>query len=254
MVQQLSATSTMLKSAKQLVEEIESGNSDAANEILEELGSLRERYLFQEIGKLTRDLHNALTGFHADSRMASLAEKDIPDAKERLNYVITMTEEAANRSLNAVETGIPISENLKKQAENLQNEWNRFREKNMSADEFRILSKEIDEFFPIVQTEAAKIHENLSDVLMAQDFQDLTGQVIRRVINLVNEVEDNLVNLIRVSGESLGLQAAAGKPAVDSESHEERIKAVGPAVPGVDISDIVTGQDEVDDLLSSLGF
>jgi chemotaxis protein CheZ len=125
----------------------------------------------------------------------------------------------------------------------------------MNVDEFRDMSKEIDEFLDVTRDHAGKIHGNLSEVMMAQGFQDLTGQIIRRVITLVQEVEDNLVELIRLSG---GARLERGQetrePVAVEESAEDVMRGVGPSVPGVDEGGSVSGQDEVDDLLSSLGF
>jgi chemotaxis protein CheZ len=204
---------------------------------------------------MTRQLHDSLTSFALDSRMQSLAESDIPDAKARLNHVITMTEDSANRTLTAVEGTLPIAEQLQASANDLHEKWERFRNKDMNVDEFRSMSKEIDSFLSITCEHAGQIHGNLSEVMMAQDFQDLTGQIIRRVINLVQEVEDNLVELIRLSG-SVESENRIGKPAAHAGSQgEELMQGVGPQVPGIaDSEGTVSGQDEVDDLLSSLGF
>ena len=98
----------LLSQARALVSELEAGNSGAAAEVIEELGRLREQTLFQELGKMTRQLHDSLTSFALDSRMQSLAESDIPDAKARLNHVISMTEDSANRTLNAVDMTLPL--------------------------------------------------------------------------------------------------------------------------------------------------
>jgi chemotaxis protein CheZ len=204
---------------------------------------------------MTRQLHDSLTSFALDSRMQSLAESDIPDAKARLNHVISMTEDSANRTLNAVDGTLPIAENLQKSSNDLIEKWDRFRNKDMNVDEFRSMSHEIDTFLGETRDSADRIHSNLSEVMMAQDFQDLTGQIIRRVITLVTEVEDNLVDLIRLSGSS---EADAGRDKAlskDGVSEEDLMKGVGPQVPGVgEEGGSVSGQDEVDDLLSSLGF
>ncbi len=238
-----------LDTAKKLVELLEQGEESSAVELIEELSAMRESSLFMELGKLTRDLHNTLTGFQIDSRLSSMTEKDIPDAKERLNHVITMTESSADRTLNSVEATLPISDELQQKSADLQEKWNRFKSRDMDVNEFRNMSHEIDDFFAFLNTAAPQMHSNLNDILMAQDFQDLTGQIIRRVINMVQEVEDSLVDLVRITGEKM----------VQKQPEEEKkegpdIEAQGPAVPGVDKGDIVTGQDEVDDLLSSLGF
>lgn len=246
---------TLLENARALVTELESGHSDQAEKIIEQLGRMREQSLFQELGKMTRQLHEAINSFAVDERMQSLAESDIPDAKARLNHVIEMTENSANRTLTAVENALPISEDLKARAGSLKEKWDRFRNKDMSVDEFRTMSKQIDEFLEVTTQSTARIHSDLSDIMMAQDFQDLTGQILRRVITLVQEVEDNLVELVRLSGGIEIESKAAGKSVGKTSKNETMMQGVGPAVPGVDVGgELVTGQDEVDDLLSSLGF
>ena len=245
----------MLDHARALVAELEAGHSGAAEQLIEDLGRIREQSLFQELGKMTRQLHDALNGFTLDERVQSLAESDIPDAKARLSHVIEMTEASANRTLNAVEDTLPIAEQLQSTADSLHEKWGRFRNKDMSVDEFRSMSREIDEFLGITRDNARQIHGNLSEVMMAQDFQDLTGQILRRVISLVQEVEDNLVDLIRVSGGSEAVAESTAVAAQDTKKKEDIMQGVGPQVPGVsDTGGSVSGQDEVDDLLSSLGF
>ncbi|MBI5462829.1 MAG: protein phosphatase CheZ [Gammaproteobacteria bacterium] len=242
-----------LAQARQLVVALEAGDDDRASYLLDELARRRDSGLFQELGKLTRELHDALNGFQLDSKISTLAEHEIPDAKERLNYVITMTEQAAHRTLNAVEESLPIAEELQKRAEELHDKWTRFRRKDMDVNEFRSLVPEIDSFLDLTSGHATKLNSSLSDVLMAQDFQDITGQIIRRVINLVKDVEDNLVGLIRISGQRMA--PAEKVAAVKSGAlSEELSRGIGPQVPGVDHADVVHGQDDVDDLLSSLGF
>ncbi len=229
-----------------LAQTIDSGNTDEAARLLDELTSLREKTLFQELGRLTREFHEALQSFRLDSRIASLAAQDFPDARERLNYVVSMTAQSANRTMTAVEESMPLCDSLEERATGLKQEWSRFTQRKMSADEFRDLSRRLGEFLDGVNDDAPRLRANLQEVLMAQDFQDLTGQIIHRVVQLVDEVESNLVELIRISGQGLVAERQDEQP-------EDRIAASGPPVPGVDTG-TVAGQDEVDDLLSSLGF
>ena len=246
---------SLLDNARALVAELESGNEAGAEQLIEQLGRMREQSLFHELGKMTRQLHESLNSFMLDERMQSLARSDIPDAKARLNHVIEMTESSANRTLTAVETALPVSEDLKSRASILHEKWGRFRNKEMDVNEFRDMSKEIDDFLTFTNDCSGDIHNGLSDIMMAQDFQDLTGQILRRVIMLVQEVEDNLVDLVRLSGGIENVQKAEGKPASKPREGEDMMQGVGPAVPGVEAAgESVSGQDEVDDLLSSLGF
>jgi chemotaxis protein CheZ len=237
----------LLERAKTLVAELESGNVDSAKGMIDGLAGMRESELFQEVGKLTRDLHDTIKNFQIDSRITNLTETEIPDAKERLNHVITLTQEAADKTLGIVEETLPKTEQLEQRAAELKAQWDRFRSRDMKVEEFRGLSQEIDEFLAWTADNATDIHGGLSEVMMAQSFQDLTGQIIRRVINLVQDVEENLVDLIKITGTKM----------VESKKVEpdDKIAAEGPAVPGVKTKNETVGnQDEVDDLLSSLGF
>ncbi len=237
-----------LERARNLVKEIEDGNEHAAMNMLDDLTKIREGEMFQEMGRLTRELHEAMKNFTMGDRIAELTEEEIPDAKERLNHVITMTEQAANKTLTAVEAGLPLSENIQKCAGELSDKWQSFQNRDLSVEEFRELVKELDGFFPLLSGDAKALNKHMTEIMMAQDFQDLTGQIIRRVIALVHDVEENLVKMIRLSGGKEIDENMAKKKGKD-------IKAEGTHVPGTNKSaDIVEGQDDVDDLLSSLGF
>ncbi len=230
---------------RELLAHLESGNETETGRILDDIARAHDIGLFKDLGRLTRELHEALNAFRYDTRLTNLANVDIPDAKERLNYVITMTDQAATRTLGAVEESKPVCDELRSRAGELGARWQRFMGREMEVAEFRRLCTQIGEFLPWVDASAARIGGNLSEVLMAQGFQDLTGQIIRRVIRLVEEVEQNLVNLVRISGQKLVPAAESPKPAGELE---------GPQIPGKRNAEAVSGQDEVDSLLSSLGF
>jgi chemotaxis protein CheZ len=237
----------IMGTAERLLSEMRAGNEELAVQTLDELIKARELSLFQELGKLTREFHDALTSFRVDSKIAGLAEKDIPDARERLNHVITLTASAADRTLSAVEHSLPLCESINSDAAALREQWRRFQNRDMNAQEFRELAKNIDAFLGAVELNSSSVRSSLNDVLMAQDFQDLTGQIIKRVITLVEDVEAGLVNLIRLSSQKV-------LPARDAPTHQDAIAPEGPVVPGLLPANTVSGQDEVDDLLSSLGF
>lgn len=237
-----------LAQARALVESIENGNDSEVNSLIENISRFHESQLFQEVGKLTRQLHETLNSFHIDSRVEALAKNEIPDAKERLNYVIKMTEDSANKTLNAVEIGLPIAEELRDKSGILNKKWQRFRQREMPIEEFRELSNDIDSYLDWSVIQSEKVRENFSTILLSQDFQDLTGQVIRRVINLVQEMESNLIELVRISG-----QRMKKGPLVENDGNSS--KADGPRIPGCESNkDKLSSQDDVDKLLSSLGF
>lgn len=227
---------------KDLLATMENGNEVDAIEIIDELTSIRETDLYQDMGKLTRELHDAISNFGMDDSINIMAEKSIPDARERLNYVIAKTDEAANKTLEAVEESIPICSSINEQASELHDRWNKFVNRELSADEFRVLSKDISGFFETTNG-LATVKDDLTDVLLAQEFQDLTGQIIKKVIGLVEEVENKLITIIQITG----------APQITSVVDDSKTLD-GPVVPGLEHKDTVSGQDEVDDLLSSLGF
>lgn len=235
---------------RELSQHVEHGNIEEADRILDKIAKLRESSLFQELGKLTREFHNALNSFRLDARIASFAEKEFPNARDRLRHVVTMTAQSADRSLTAAEESMPLCDSIESEAGELKGQWERFSRREMSAEEFRRLSGRIGLFFEKAGSDAAHLRGNLNEVMMAQDFQDLTGQIIERVITLVDDMESGLVDLIRLSGQNLREQEPSEK------KEEDLLKGTGPVVPGVDdtAQNIVSGQDEVDDLLSSLGF
>lgn len=233
-----------LERAKTLVAQIEASGEEDAQQLIDDFASHRETVMFQEIGRLTRELHDTLNGFQNDSRLASLTQCEIPDAKERLNYVLSMTDQAARRTLVAVEESVPLNETIGQRASNLQQEWERFTRRQMEPAEFRALSHRLNEFLTVTKDDTSKIHSRLMDVLMAQEYQDITGQVIHRVIHLVQNVEDSLVGLIKFSSKATSPACVA-----DSKGGLE-----GPQINPSSRSDVVSNQDEVDDLLSSLGF
>lgn len=246
------ATDEKLDLARNLVAKLESGEHDDAVKLIAQLGGFRDSLLFQEIGRLTRELHDSINDFVIDSNIVVLAENDMPDAAERLSYVIHMTEDAANTTLSAVEAAMPLAEALRSDSQRLSKLWAQFNARQLSLSDFRELSGELRTFLHDTQDNSEALNSKLSEVLMAQGYQDLTGQIIRRVIDLVHDVEKKLVELVRLSGSAKPREKSASPSSQTTRKPD--IEAAGPIVPGVDKADAVHGQDEVDDLLSSLGF
>lgn len=234
-----------LEAARALINAIEQDDDDRIKTELMALTNARESALFQQIGKLTRELHEALNNFKVDARLVDLTHNDMPDTRDRLNYVIQTTEEAAHKTLGYIDKTLPLANELKQTAAKLNESWQRFRNREMSATEFRDLSREIEAYLPVVTMHAGEIHNNLSEMTLAQGFQDLTGQVLRQVIGLVEEVETNLVKLVKVAGQP---QQSGETKVVDP------LKAEGPQINAKNKPNVVNNQDDVDDLLSSLGF
>jgi len=235
-----------IENARQIIFAVESGNIDEADRLVGELSRNRDQSLFQELGKLTREFHDSLSSFKLDSKLTELTGTEIPDAKERLKHVIEVTDKAAHKTMNVVEDLIPLCETLDGQGEEIHSLWQRFMQRDMEPQEFRELCKEIETYLEEQHKGTVRVKSGLTEILMAQDYQDITGQIISRVINLVSDLETSLVKLIKDSGAILD--------ETSTEKKEDKNSLDGPQIPSIASSGAVSGQDEVDDLLSSLGF
>jgi len=236
--------------ARQLVDELECGNDASASLLLDELTSKREQGLFRKIGEITRKLHNSLRELQVDSRLADQAEVSIPDCRERLNYVVSLTEKAAGKTLTAVESSLPLVNDLKSQAESLSINAQQFN-KSENTSSINELVSEATLFSRNTIDHSANLRDHLSTIIMAQDFQDLTGQIISQVIGITQEIETSLVNLVRTTGQQMKLKA---EDVSVWKNPDNEVQAFGPHVPGLENGDVAQNQDDVDDLLSSLGF
>ncbi len=208
----------------------------------------RERTLFSELRKLTGDLQSALDRFSVDSRLVDLAEKEVPDARARLDHVLKMTDEAAHRTMDLVEQCGPLADRTARGAGDISGMWTKFRARKIEIDEFRAMIQKMDAFLVASRADMDKVRGNLTEVLMAQGYQDLSGQIIRGVMKLVAELETALVDLVRLSRTGPGALPIEKPTPSDGMS-----RGFGPAVPGVDNGPSASSQDDVDSLLAGLG-
>lgn len=236
-----------LEQAKELVQLLEQGRQDDANRLFTYVYESANNPMFKEIGMLTRDLHEALKNFQIDERFSEIATDEIPDARERLHYVIQKTEVAANKTMDAVDRCMPIADKLHESLLLIRPEWNGLMNGRIELMHFKSLCHRIDDLLSQVEGDSSELRGELTEILMAQDFQDLTGQIIKRVINLVNEVEKRLVEILTVFG-------AAQKEQKADKATVASIEPEGPILNPHERIDAVSSQDEVDDSLSSLGF
>lgn len=242
-----------LEEAKLLVEYLEKGDRQQANALVDTITMRESTELFSEVGKLTRQLHDSLNTFQIDERIANLTQDEIPDAQSRLIYVIEETEKAANATMDAVEKSMPIAEGLNERFTNIQPEWKKLMDRQIELGEFKNLCLALDKLLTDAVKDSATLNSLLTEILLAQGYQDLTGQVIRRVIELVKEVEDSLVSMLTAFGDVRDARQDQDK-AKTSKKQTDTVKAEGPIIDAETRDDVVSGQDDVDDLLSSLGF
>lgn len=244
--------------APQLQRSFAQGDLQEATRIIAQISQVRERTLYLEVGRLTRELHNAIIDFDIDPRNPHVQEMSkITDASERLQYVVNMTDQAANSALDLVEKSAPLVTYISYEAQSLTADWQRFMRRDMQADEFRLLAKRIDAFLLRSLHDSDQLSANLNEIMMAQGFQDLTGQVIKRVMSLIADIESNLLKLVVMAGQ-VDRVAGIEHPTEDlrKQKHKKNNSNAGegPQIHADKHDDVVADQVDVDDLLSSLGF
>lgn len=227
-----------------LTEAMHAGNEAAFAVALGRLTIAGESTLRADLRELTDNLRFALDRFSVDSRLADLAEKEVPDARHRLEHVLKLTDDAAHTTLDLVERSGPLAARTGARAAEILPLWQQFRDRNLAHKDFQVLLGAMVAFLPSVRADSEQVRNNLAEVLMAQGYQDISGQIIRGVMQLVTEIEAVLVGLMRLSTVEGPRTATAAVPS--SRGH-------GPVVPGVDHGKVVSGQQDVDALLSGLG-
>jgi chemotaxis protein CheZ len=197
--------------------------------------------VFARLGQMTRGLHNLLRELGYDKALAKVAS-ELPDNRDRLNYIAVMTAQAAERALNAAEIAQPIQQKLAGSAKNLSAQWDKLFNKQLGVMEFKNLVRDTQAYLNEVPSQAEAINAQLMEIIMAQDFQDLTGQVIKKVLDAAQKLEAQLLELL------IETTPEDKRPAVSPGGLN------GPVVKAGGRGDVVSSQEQVDDLLESLGF
>ena len=213
---------------------------------LDTLVQAREVQLFGELRKLTTDLQSALERFRIDSRLVDLAEKEVPNARHRLDHVLKLTDEAAHKTMDLVEQSGPLADRTAKQAGTITESWQRFRRREIQVGEFQKLVLQMDDFLHAARDDMERVRGNLAEVVLAQGYQDLSGQIIRGVMKLVGELEIALVELVRLS-------KVGGATTTTKRLSDDTRRGFGPVIPGINNGPAVSDQEDVDSLLAGLG-
>ncbi len=197
--------------------------------------------VFNRIGHMARNLHDSLRELGYDKSLEATA-RQIPDARERLGYIVQMTEQAASRVLNATDIAKPAQAALQQAMTTLGARWEKMFANQLSVDEFKQLAADTRVFFVAAPDKVAITNAQLTEIILAQDFQDLTGQVIKKIVDIVQNFETQLLQVL-----------------IETMPEEKRAAAPeglmnGPVINAAGRSDVVTSQAQVDDLLESLGF
>jgi len=197
--------------------------------------------IHQQLGSLTRQLHDSLTGLGLADKVKDWAG-ELPDAKSRLSYIAKLTGQAAEKVLNQVDQA-------KAHHDHIAQETRRIGQLIVQDPVAAVAKGHVMNFVQDVEESTRKIDQNLTEIMMAQDFHDLTGQVIAKVVNLAATIEEQLILLlVKTAPPDAAPKAIVAAP----EAYQPAL--AGPVVEGQTHKEVVTNQSEVDDLLASLGF
>jgi chemotaxis protein CheZ len=192
------------------------------------------------IGKMVRKIHDVLSEPSCEELLSKTRDY-LPDTCDRLSYVTKMTEQAANRTLSATETARPLLEQIETRAESLNEQWEKLFDRKLSVDEFKTLVRDTRDYLSQAPALVRSTQSQLTEIMMAQEFQDLTGQVIKRVLSAARELESQLLQVL-----------------IETIPEEKRSAAnetlSGPVIDPATQPDVLTNQKQVDELLESLGF
>ena len=198
-----------------------------------------DKPMFERLGGIVRLLHDSLRELGYDKALTE-ASSQIVDAQDRLEYVATLTEQAANKVLNTLDEGMPAQDVLSKKAKDMDSRWTALFDGKLSLDEFKALAGDSRQFAQAV-TEATEAEKaRLLEIMMAQDFQDITGQLIKKVVIITKTVENERAQLLRDNA--------------PAEVREKLALKEAPLMQGPSVPSVALDQDNVDDLLADLGF
>jgi chemotaxis protein CheZ len=209
-------------------------------------GHAPDKGMYERLGSLVRMLHDSLRELGYDKALSE-ASAQIGDAQDRLEYVASLTEQAANKVLNTLDEGMPAQDDLSKQAAGMATRWDDLYAGKLSIDEFKALAGDSRQFAKMVSDATEKEKARLLDIMMAQDFQDITGQLIKKVVVITKTVEGELAQILRDNAPAEMREKLAQKQQAAEAAPQTLMQ--GPSVPTAALD-----QDNVDDLLAELGF
>lgn len=217
-----------------IINTLAQSTSDVDNASIEQID---KPPMFDQLGHIVRQLHDSLRELGYDRSLSDIAT-EVTDATDRLEYIATLTEQAANKVLNSIDEAMPVQDKLIHTAKDVDARWAKLFGGKLGVDEFKLLAHDSHHFAATVASAAEAEKARLMHIMMAQDFQDITGQIIKKVVAITQKLECELAQLL-----------------IDHAPHREISKdkvvdlLAGPAVPASAMA-----QTDVDDLLADLGF
>jgi chemotaxis protein CheZ len=199
-----------------------------------------------ELQRISDRAQSALRRFREEARLEVLADQEVPDARRRLAHVVKLTEEAAHRTLDLVEQSSPLIHRMSHEAAQLIEEWGLHGSRELAVQ--TLWPERAQETLERAVRDADHVRRYLSQMLLAQGYQDLSGQIIGSVIRLVNELEVVLGQLVMMAyGDE-----TRRMPALSADKMQRAGHHMGPRVPGIGDGQVMTGQEDIDALLESV--
>jgi chemotaxis protein CheZ len=193
--------------------------------------------MFDRLGHIVRQLHDSLRELGYDRSLSDIAT-EVTDAAGRLEYIATLTEQAANKVLNSIDEAMPVQDALIQTAKDVEGRWGQLFDGKLGLDEFKLLAQDSRRFAGTVADNGEAEKARLMEIMMAQDFQDITGQIIKKVVTITQKLERELAQLL-----------IDNAPQFTREKEKVVDLLAGPDVPASALA-----QTDVDDLLADLGF
>ena len=217
-------------------------NTTATNQAAEAPAGLSAHHedVLKRIGQLTRSLHDSLRGLGLD-KLIEKAAHEIPNVKDRLDYVSKKSEESAKRVLDATDAAGPLQDRIEENGDALKSEWQGALQAGCNDEQYRALAAKTMQYLDETRKASVDTRQYLLEIMMAQDFQDLTGQVIKKISDLATNMEQQLIQLL--------VDYAPSEVKRDPGAGLLNGPQINPMAP-----EVVSNQDQVDDLLESLGF
>jgi chemotaxis protein CheZ len=236
---------------------VDQATNTAAVDAHDGSGDIASDRILARIGQLTRTLRDSMRELGIDKHVERAAEA-VPDARDRLKYIANMTEQAAEKVLTSIEVAKPMQEQLQQDAAVLDARWEQWYAAPIEREEVRALMSDTRTFLRGVPEVTTATNAQLLEIMLAQDFQDLTGQVIKKITEVVYLIEQQLLGVLI---ENIALErreqfaaTAAALAAEPSSTGSPQSLLNGPQINPEGKADVMQDQSQVDDLLASLGF
>ncbi len=250
--------------AQELLNLVQSGDIPQALVVINDLQQVKHQAFYNEVGYLTRGLHEAIKSFSSDVSIDGLSTDDvndsiigISDASDRLAYVIELTEKTSHETMDRVDKSLTLVDKMDDQSARFKDLLSLVGQLEAEFEGLRGVYDRTCQLKEESEQTVSDMRAELTSILVAQSYQDITGQLIRRVITLVTQVESSLVQLMNMAAKVeriSGIEIPKDTDDKHKNNKKDPIEAEGPQISGKNNPDVACNQDDVDELLSSLGF